>query len=520
MKRFWLVMLSLGLVLAFSASAMAVDVKFSGSYYAAGMYLDKTTLNKNSYTITSSFTTVANLATIATYTSLYGSTAAYGSAAAFATMGMTGQSGNSTAFYYQRLRVGTDFIVSPGLKLVTRFDALERIWGATRTAGGTAYDNGSIGTRAESENIAFDLAYIEYISPIGLFRVGYQTDGAWGTIFGNNDVNGGSVPKLTYALPIGPATIVANYVKGAERSYSYVNTTSVATDRDYDKYYLGATYNVNKDIQLGLLGVYYRIAYQKGAMDINTPGLALYPTSPMFAQAYAFSPYAKAKFGPVSIEAEAVYAFGQIDWEDNNPANNATMKIENASAYLNVMADFKMVYVGGTVAWVSGDDPGTSDQLEGGIADGGKDWNPTLIMFNYDRSYWAGSLKGYPFNFNASPYVQGTEALMGGSSGSLSNGSPMMNAYLFQGQVGVRPIAALDINFSLTYANADKKPQDVLNNSLGWEADVTGIYKITNNLTYMLGAGYFWTGAYYQGTSNTNDVQNTYILVNKLTLTF
>lgn len=35
MKRFWLVLLSLGLVMAFSASAFAVDVKFSGSYFAA-----------------------------------------------------------------------------------------------------------------------------------------------------------------------------------------------------------------------------------------------------------------------------------------------------------------------------------------------------------------------------------------------------------------------------------------------------------------------------------------------------
>ncbi len=46
MKRFWLVLLSLGLIAAFSTQAMAVDVKFSGEYYAAGMYLDKTTFKK------------------------------------------------------------------------------------------------------------------------------------------------------------------------------------------------------------------------------------------------------------------------------------------------------------------------------------------------------------------------------------------------------------------------------------------------------------------------------------------
>jgi hypothetical protein len=38
----------------------------------------------------------------------------------------------STAFYYQRLRVQTDFIVSPGLKLITRFNAMERIWGGAK----------------------------------------------------------------------------------------------------------------------------------------------------------------------------------------------------------------------------------------------------------------------------------------------------------------------------------------------------------------------------------------------------
>lgn len=42
MKRFWLVLLSLGFIIAFSTSAFAIDVKLSGSYFVAGMYLDKT----------------------------------------------------------------------------------------------------------------------------------------------------------------------------------------------------------------------------------------------------------------------------------------------------------------------------------------------------------------------------------------------------------------------------------------------------------------------------------------------
>ena len=33
----------------------------------------------------------------------------------------------------------------------------------------------------------------------------------------------------------------------------------------------------------------------------------------------------------------------------------------------------------------------------------------------------------------------------------------------------------------------------------GWEIDLTGTYKITNNLSYMLGAGYLFTGDIFKG---------------------
>ena len=92
MKRKLLILLALGLVMAFSASVFAADVKFSGSYFAAGMYQDKTDFEKDY------------------------------------------SENRSTAFYYQRLRVRADIVVTPTLKLVTRFDAMEREWGAPRSS--------------------------------------------------------------------------------------------------------------------------------------------------------------------------------------------------------------------------------------------------------------------------------------------------------------------------------------------------------------------------------------------------
>ena len=44
MKKFWLVLLSLGLVMAFSVSAFAVDVKVAAEYYVGGLYLNKISL--------------------------------------------------------------------------------------------------------------------------------------------------------------------------------------------------------------------------------------------------------------------------------------------------------------------------------------------------------------------------------------------------------------------------------------------------------------------------------------------
>lgn len=98
----------------------------------------------------------------------------------------------------------------------------------------------------------------------------------------------------------------------------------------------------------------------------------------------------------------------------------------------------------------------------------------------------------------------------------------MTNAWLFQGRAGVRPIDKLDIMASVSYANADKKPTAAWQyNDYGWEVDLAATYKITNNLTYMLGGGYLFTGKYFKADQLTNnDLRDNYMFINKLTLTF
>jgi hypothetical protein len=438
MKRFWFILLSLGLITAFSTSAMALDVKFSGEFYAAGMYLDKTNLKKDS-----------------------------------------GSDGISTAFYYQRLRLRTDFVVSPGLTLTTRFDAMERAWGAPRSSASTTLAVDSTGTTAENENIAFDWAYITYASPIGTFDVGIMNDGETGTIFGNSY---NPAARIKWNNTFGPFILKTAITKSKDNSYTAKNTVTT-TDADSDKYGIEGVYQW-KDGKTGVNVNYYRKADKK-------------PTDNYTVKYFLFTPYAIAKIGPVNIQAEFNYATGKAKEYDNGIGDQT---MEEMSGWIDAQATFGPVYFGGTLAYVSGDDTNTLDKKEGGDIDGGRDWNPTLILFNYyDRTYWVGGLDG---------------------QGIATNSGPMTNAWFVQGRVGVKPIAALDIMASLSYATADKKPTNFGSGVYGYEVDITGTYKITNNLSYMLGVGYLFAGDYFKGTAINSSVRDDYMLINKLTLTF
>ena len=141
MRKFWIVLPLTLLIMAFVLPVSAADVKFSGSYVAQGYYDNNRALLKNG--------------------------------------------GASVMDTWQRLRVQTDFKVQEGLMLTTRFDALEKIWGASRSA--TVTSTSLAGNDQESENIKFTHAFVTFNVPggFGELRVGYQTQGTWGTAFGD-----------------------------------------------------------------------------------------------------------------------------------------------------------------------------------------------------------------------------------------------------------------------------------------------------------------------------------------------
>ncbi|MFO7569171.1 MAG: hypothetical protein R6W75_05180 [Smithellaceae bacterium] len=444
MKRLCVLLLSSGIFLVLCTQAFALDVKVSGEFVAGGLYLDRTTLKKD-----------------------------------------TAADGPSSAFYFQRLRVKTDFVVAQGLTLITRFDAMERTWGAQRSTPGTALDTMSAGSRAENENLAFDWVYLTYKSPVGLWRVGYMNDGAWGTAFMDTSTPRG---KIAWVYNTSHWMFTLQIAKMAERNYSATAPGVTASDLDGDKYCGAFRYTWNG----GEAGILIGLGRDAG----NKPGSGGYKS--IYNN---FMPYAKAQIGPVKLQGEVIYFQGKLrDYEDNAYARD--VQFDALSGWVDATAQLGRFYTGGTVAYVAGDDPGTTDKAEGDAMrnNGGRDWSPCLIMWNEDRSYRAGNIDGH---------------------NNARQSSPMYNAWFFQIRGGMKPTEKLDILASLSYANADRKPTSAwLYNDYGYEVDLTATYQLTRNLSYLLGVGYLFTGDYYKGESHANSLSNDYLVLNKLTLTF
>jgi len=500
MRKFWVILLSVGLIMALAAPALAVDVKFSGSYVVQGYYEDNRQLAE-----------------------IPGSTLA-GS-----------QGGPSLSLTWQRLRVGTVFQVAEGLSLTTRFDAMEKVWGASRmpipgsTYQATADSNGyQITGSGEAENIKFQLVYATFNTGIGRFLVGYQTQSAWGTSFGDSsDYAYG--PRVRWDMTVGPSFfgLVWDKYEGLNASYPGIGYTSPAqVDDSKDKYSAFYVYNWDK----GNAGI--QVQY---LLDTSNSGA----TKPIGQDngykknVYFFDPYVKATMGPVYFEAEAIYVMGKLRiWETGN-SGRSDVDISGLSAYAMAKVDLKPAYVGGAFVYISGDDAGKTDTVTAGVP-GGADFKACLILGNYDLSRWA----GYMGNMNlaavntALTWASATNPLGG------INGVGLENIWAYQVFVGATPIPKLDTKLAVTYAYFDKTPSDngtsakynqtMRDNSdgnwvskdLGWEADLTATYKIYDNLSWMVGFGYLWAGDAWKGTNPNANVKNDYLLTHKLTLTF
>ena len=455
MKRFLVVLLSLGMVMALSMSAFAVTPDFTGQYYARGSYISNPSLLEQDQ----------------------------------------GTKRGPWGYYDQRLRMFFKLKIVEGVTFTTRADALETVWGRNQDL----YSLSDTGVKVKdfnSPNFAFERTQLDFKTGIGQFRVGYQggTPYSWGTKFMNAP---GTAPGITWFNTFGPVTVL---VDGNKKSKGDMTVASKSTpdleqsDVDNDYYDVGVKYKF-KGGEAGFLGTYFRYAAKR---ELN-PATAAATVKNFTDSVYNMQPYAKMKFGPVDLEAEAYWMKGQRAYD---LAGTADMDINTKGLYVNGKFNMGPAYVGGIFIYASGDDPTTTEQ-EGG-------YNKTL-GYAVDTDIWGDISPAIMFADDYHDYL-----VTKGNAATLDKN--MDNVFLYQLYGGFAVTKKLALNAKFSYMKADQVAAGYDDN-YGKELDVKATYKIYDKLSYNVGAAYLWTGDYFKGTK-TAKVENNYYLSHWIDLRF
>lgn len=484
MRKLLIGIFALGLVIAFAAPASALDIKVSGEYKVEGWMIDNQRLDS---------------------------------------------AGTNDEFYTQRLRVATTFAVSPRLMVNTRFDVMEGVWGGHKTVYGEngyshygyhhGYEEGSTTAfnRDMDTNIQFDLVNMRFITKCGIFDVGYQTDGLFGTTFGDTEYD---VPKISWIYPRGKFTSIFQIKKYTEGDWSGLDRRDVPSplygsnlrsDADEDRYMWIGMYT-EKNWQAGLLLQYHRAAQESMGMSAFA-GTGLEGYFANKKNLFLVTPYFKGTFGNLYLEGQIYwFADGELEWQDNSalaignrtaydPGWAGDLDMEGFTAYVMGKYNIGAGYAGALFAYAQGDDPYEKDTL-GGLLNGGEEWNPMLILWNKDLVKWGGRMGGVK---------------------DYTTGKAMENAFLVQVFGGYKVNEKLDLFGAFAWAQADET-LNYVDDEIGYELDVKATYKIFDNLDYEVAFGYFWAGDWYKGKVSPGttgyDIDDNYLLFHKLSLKF
>lgn len=455
MRKLYLVLFAGILITVLSAPVKAADIKFFGDYYARGQWASNYSLSDDPAANSQARRTIG-----------------------------------------QRFRLYTVFQVQEGLKLTTRFDAMEKFWGQD-AAIGTPNPTSGTGTNVEN-NISWERAFVTFNLGPGFFDIGYQADGYWSPIaFGNTSAGSGAM--IRYTAPIGPFALSAYWEKCRE---SEIDPVAYAP-ADWDRYALQGTYKWKTgQAGLQLLWEHYETnaAMTYSIWNTNVTPVGLTAATMNY---YEISPFFQAKLGLVDLEGKLYWSAGEF--EPKGGGNDRD--IDGLSAYLNGKVNIGPAYIGAMFAYIQGDDPNDSDVTVSHA--GGRDWDPTLMIGNDRFSKWLGGRYTNPIGW----------ATPSGGLSEFRGGWNEQNIWFYQGYAGYKPLPKLQLRAAFTYMKRDETPAGY-NDHIGNEFDITADYKIYPNLTYTVGFGYFWAGDYFKGTNSAADIDNCYLLMHQLALTF
>ncbi len=475
MKRFWMLMLSLGLATAFSMPAFGASMDFGGSFRIRGWYNDNQTLRPDN-----------------------------------------AAGAGHTSFFEQRLRANGRIRLADGLQINTRFDALEAGWATPRTAF-TANDtpNG----RTDAENIQWEIVNMAFKTKFGDFLAGStQAPLSYGTKYWESSE--GVRYIIRYTKPVGPFEVRATWEKKAE-SQLWASAARDNQDGDSDIYAIAAKYK-GKNYEAGMQWQYLLNNTAKVGPATATAGFS--------KRLHALQPYYIGKFGKLDLQAEGLYIFGDAKKYDAPAGANIDVDARGWGGFFNAKYAMGPAYLGVEVSYTSGDDPTTLDKQEGFFSrdfDGATSQSgstapkPTLMSQNTTFNRFFGNFIGA---LNDGPAATRSDRSRAGFSNLQADANDNSFQYSIFGGYAFTP--KWDIFSMLLINRAAETPENrdgsarFVSDDISKELDVVLNYKITGQLTYSVQAAYFWTGDYFKGTNAAAQVDNTYVLMHALLLEF
>ena len=364
--------------------------------------------------------------------------------------------GKNTEYWDSRLRLTLVWPVAENVKVTARADINEGYWGDQVSTDTTVPGSATSTTNSSNPKKPVDwdqlnLSFVWPNTPVTIV-VGRQTT-TWGPGF---FVAADNRDRFRIHGKFGDTTAFYTYDKYGE--VGSLHDTS--TLDDWSQHTIGAVSTV-AGWNIGAI-----VAYVINDLTLGTN-----------ATRYVVDVYGMGKAGPVDIKAEVVAGAGK-----NEYTAKADQDVTGFGAYAGATMPVGPVTLGVEGAYVSGDDPSTTDENEGGFASDYQSPFNSIVLFN---------------NLDYNGYQN--ESV----TGPAPSDSGMKNAWGTKLSCSLAPMQGLTLYGAVLYAarledvSATKQADP-----LGTEVDVVATYAITPNVSWTVGGGYVVAGDFYGDVDN------------------
>lgn len=315
--------------------------------------------------------------------------------------------------------------------------------------------------------------WAEWKMPLGTLHVGRMPGGAWGSNFLDSS-NGSDRIKLVGNFMPEPFSLVLIWQKSAEVD----GFTGDTDEADTASWYVGVGHKADFG---ATTAAFWHTRSDEDASDFDN-------THFWFNTSY--------KFGMFNLDSEWRYIFGDAA-SGNDISSLGTM----INAYTNMDA----LTAGILFLYLQGDDDLTDDDDDGTVSQNGvgNDYNPFLIAMGDYTGLLNKDKNGY--------YADALQV----SGGPLEGIEPGLIALGAWGRYALSDKVTLNGAFGQVWA--DETPSGV-DDAIGFEIDLGMNYRVLDNLSYSLQAGYLWAGDMIEDLAG--DSEDAFMIVHSMTMTF